>query len=469
VTEDRYGDLYRPAGSEPYPGREDARPPATAYPGREDARPPAGPYRRGASPPARPGLGRRTARFARRRVEALFGRNGPAFKQLSVAWAANVAGDTLVAVGLAGTLFFDVPTAEARGKVALYLALTLAPFAIVAPVLGALFSRFPGAYRGTLTVASVLRALTAIVMITAGLNTLWLFPLAFAMLVFSRLFGISKSALLPVALPEPTQLVSANALLARIGIYAGAVVLPLGALAAMLDPAVALVVAVLFFGLAAFTGLGLPDPREAVVDTGEPESVRRDYPVVKHPPPRVLRISRWATAGVRLLNGFLLALLAFEFRGAEAGALDFGALIAAGGAGYGLASFISPFLERRLSEEPMVVAALAVEAAAAFIAGQFFGLGAAAALAAAAGLAWGTAKFAFDGLLQSRVHADRRGSAFTRAETLFQLAWVIGAIIPVAVAIDAEIGLAAAGVFALGAQTLFVAALLAEREPSAGR
>ena len=62
----------------------------------------------------------------------------------------------------------------------------------------------------------------------------------------------------------------------------------------------------------------------------------------------------------------------------------------------------------------MVVAALALEAAAAFLAGLFFNLAAAAALAAAAGLAWGTAKFAFDGLLQVSVEADRRSAAFTR-------------------------------------------------------
>jgi hypothetical protein len=111
----------------------------------------------------------------------------------------------------------------------------------------------------------------------------------------------------------------------------------------------------------------------------------------------------------------------------------------------------------------MVVAALAIEAAAAFIAGQFFGLAAAAALAAAAGLAWGTAKFAFDGLLQATVHPDKRGTAFTRSETLFQLAWVVGAIIPVTLTIPAEVGLAIAGVFALAAQTLFVSSLLVDR------
>lgn len=108
----------------------------------------------------------------------------------------------------------------------------------------------------------------------------------------------------------------------------------------------------------------------------------------------------------------------------------------------------------------MVVAALAIEAASAFIAAQGFGLPAAAALAAAAGLAWGTAKFAFDGLLQSAVRPEVRGAAFTRAETLFQLAWVIGAILPVTLPIPAELGLALAGVAALGAQTVFVSGLL---------
>ncbi|HUU61652.1 MAG TPA: MFS transporter, partial [Acidimicrobiia bacterium] len=110
----------------------------------------------------------------------------------------------------------------------------------------------------------------------------------------------------------------------------------------------------------------------------------------------------------------------------------------------------------------MVVAALAVEAAAAFVAGQFFSLWAAALLAGAAGLAWGTAKFGFDGLLQGVVHPDRRGSAFTRSETLFQLAWVLGAVLPVAVHIPAGVGLAVAGGVALAAQTVFVSGLLVE-------
>lgn len=111
----------------------------------------------------------------------------------------------------------------------------------------------------------------------------------------------------------------------------------------------------------------------------------------------------------------------------------------------------------------MVVAGLAVEAAAAFVAGQWFGLPAAAALAAAAGFAWGTAKLAFDGLLQRSVPHVDAGSAFTRSETLFQLAWVLGAVVPVAVTMPASVGLAMAGVAALVAQTLYVSRLIEQR------
>jgi len=410
-------------------------------------------------PLVRPGIVRRTAHAALVRVDAAFSRKGPAFKQLAVSWSANVAGDTLVAVALAGTLFFDVPSAEARDKVALYLLLTLAPFAIVAPVLSAVFGRFPGAYRAVLTAGAALRGVLAVVM-AFGLGTFWLFPIAFVMLVLSRLYGISKSSMLPVALPEPVALVSANAQLARFGIYAGAGAALVGAGLVQAHSAVALAAAALCFAFSAFTGLGLPDPRASVggapIGVG-PAPSRAAF--IQHQ--RSLRLSRLATAVVRLLNGFLLALLAFEFK--EGGsALDFSALIGAAGVGFGLASVISPWLERHLREEPMVVAALALEAAAAFVAGQFFSLGAAAGLAGAAGLAWGTAKFGFDGLLQSVVHPARRGGAFTRAETLFQLAWVVGAVLPVGLPIPAEVGLAVAGGVALAAQTVFVAGLLIE-------
>lgn len=409
-----------------------------------------------------PGVARRTARAALVRVDHVFSQKGPAFKQLALSWCANVAGDTLVALALAGTLFFEVPSAQARDKVALYLLLTIAPFAVVAPVLGAVFGRFPAAFRAVLTSASALRAVLAVVM-TIGLTSLWLFPLAFLMLVLSRLYGISKSSMLPVALPEPVALVSANALLARLGIYAGGLAALVGAGLIQLHSAWALALACLLFLFSAFTGLGLPDPRAAAGPAPAPPvlpSSRGDF----QQSVRSVRLARLATAVVRLLNGFLLALLAFEFK-ESGGLLDFGALLGAAGVGFGLASFVSPWLARHVREEPMMMAALAVEAAAAFISGQFFSLWAAALLAGSAGLAWGTAKFGFDALLQDVVLPGRRGGAFTRAETLFQLAWVVGAVLPVAIPIPAEVGLAVAGVTALAAQTVFVSRLLIDPGP----
>lgn len=108
----------------------------------------------------------------------------------------------------------------------------------------------------------------------------------------------------------------------------------------------------------------------------------------------------------------------------------------------------------------MVVAGLAIEAGAAFVAAQVFGLPAAAALAGAAGFAWGTAKFGFDGLLQSTVPVESRGRAFTNSETFFQFAWVLGALIPVVPVVPIGFGLTAAGIAALVIQVVYVSVVL---------
>jgi hypothetical protein len=185
--------------------------------------------------------------------------------------------------------------------------------------------------------------------------------------------------------------------------------------------------------------------------------------------PRSVRLARFATAGVRFLNGFLLLLLAFAFRDVEAGVLSFSTLFAAAGLGYFTAALITPMLDRYTSEEPMVVAALAILAGASFLTAQtlggsdpesWFGLAAAALMAGAAGFAWGTAKFGFDGLLQATMPAGVRGRAFTNSETLFQFAWVVGALLPLVPGWPVELGLALAGLVALGVQVIYVTAVL---------
>src|SRR4051812_4895493 len=52
--------------------------------------------------------------------------------------ALQTAGDAFVTVALAGSLFFSVSPGTARSRIALYLLIAMAPFAVVAPVLGPL-------------------------------------------------------------------------------------------------------------------------------------------------------------------------------------------------------------------------------------------------------------------------------------------------------------------------------------------
>jgi MFS family permease len=405
---------------------------------------------------------KQTTKAVTTRVDAFLSAKGPRFRALALTHAFNAAGDTLVAVALADILFLTPDPSEARSNVVLYLAVTLAPFAVIGPFLGGLFSRFPIAYRRGLGVASALRAIVAILMVVNLDNDIVLFPLAFFMLVLSRAHGISRNSLLPVALEGPHELVSANARMAKIGVVSGAaaavigggLATGLGAISEEVGSRAALLISVLAFAISALAASGVPFPPKP-----ELQGVRRGLLRVA----RSVRLAQLATAGVRFINGFLLFLLAFAFRDEQAGLLDFGFLLGAAGLGYLLGAVVAAWLERILREEPMVVAALAIEAAAAFIAAQSFGLVAGAALAAAAGFAWGVAKLAFDGLLQRSVSHDDRGRAFVRAETLFQLAWVFGALIPTAVTIPSAGGLAAAGVLALGAQTLYVAGLIRPR------
>lgn len=387
-------------------------------------------------------------------MRSLFATGGRGFRDLAITQVFSTASDTLVALGLAGTLFFSVPSAEARGNVALYLLLTVAPFAIIGPGLGRLLDRTPVATRTVLVIAALGRGILAAALI-GSTQSLWLYPAAFGLLVLSRVHSITRNSLLPLALDAPRALVAANARLAWIGVLAGAVAAAAGFGALyLLDANGPLALAALTAVTAGLFGRRLPEP------DSEASRSARAGPFVKLHLQRNVRLAQMATAGVRAFNGFLLLLLAFELQQADAGLLDFGALLAAAGTGFAIASRIVPAAERRIREEPMVVAALALTAGAAFGAGLWFGLVAAGMLAGAAGIAWGVAKLAFDGLLQSTVPARRRGAAFTRSETWFSVAWVLGAILPTAIPMPVTLGLALVGFGALGAQIVYVGALL---------
>ncbi len=75
-------------------------------------------------------------------------------RRLAATQLGHAAGDGMVAVALAHTLFFAVPLGEARAKVALYLALTMAPFAVLSPLVGPLLDRWQNSLRWAIALAA---------------------------------------------------------------------------------------------------------------------------------------------------------------------------------------------------------------------------------------------------------------------------------------------------------------------------
>src|SRR4051795_1089203 len=139
---------------------------------------------------------------------------GPSpFNRLATVHLISTAGDTLVTLALAGSLFFSISPNAARGRVALSLVLTMAPFAIVAPFLGPAIDRLQGGRRYIVVFTALGRSVSCLFM-AAGVHSLLLFPAAFFTLVFSKAHFVAKSALVPAVVSSDDDLVQANSRLA---------------------------------------------------------------------------------------------------------------------------------------------------------------------------------------------------------------------------------------------------------------
>src|SRR4051794_37896494 len=150
------------------------------------------------------------------------------FTKLARVHAFSIACDALVTVSLAGSLFFSIPTGQAREKVTLYLLLPMAPFAVVAPLVGPAIDRIRGGRRLTALLSCALRACACLLM-GSHLATVFVFPLAVVFLVLGRAYGIAKSALVPTVVDSDHELVKANS---RLSLLSGIIGVGVGAIAA---------------------------------------------------------------------------------------------------------------------------------------------------------------------------------------------------------------------------------------------
>lgn len=136
--------------------------------------------------------------------------------------AAGSVGDAFVAVALAGTLFFSASVDQARGRVALALLITMAPFAVLAPFLGPMLDRVQQGRRYILMGTLLARGLLCWGMAGAVQHNdaVTLLPAAFGVLVLQKAYGVTRAAVTPRLLPPEISLVTANARSALGGLIA---------------------------------------------------------------------------------------------------------------------------------------------------------------------------------------------------------------------------------------------------------
>ncbi|WP_367322311.1 MFS transporter [Streptomyces sp. HUAS ZL42] len=378
----------------------------------------------------------------------------------------NGAGDVMITVALASTVFFSVPTDEARGRVALYLAITMAPFTVLAPVIGPLLDRLPHGRRAAMAGAMFARALLALVLSGAVVTgSIQLYPAALGVLVASKAYGVVRSAVVPRLLPPRFSLVRANSRVTLGGLLATGVAAPVGAGLQAIGPRWPLYGAFVIFMVGMFLSFSLPHKVDsakgedtALLAADEQHLHGPHRRPVKRPGLRTVGIAvthaLGANAALRCLSGFLIFFLAFLLRehplSGQSAAVSLGMVAVAAGVGNALGTAVGAALRSR-APEIIIVTVVAFVLGTAIVAAIFFGAFLVVCLAAIAGFAQALAKLSLDALIQRDVPELVRTSAFARSETLLQMAWVFGGAVGIVMPLNGTAGLSvAAGIVAAG-------------------
>lgn len=369
---------------------------------------------------------------------------GQAFRRMLGAQGAHAAGDALVAIALANTLFFDVPIGEARGRIALYLLLTMAPFVVLSPVVGPLLDRTRGAWRASLIVASGGRAVLALFMATRT-TSLTLYPLAFLMLVLSRTHGVSRAGGVPSLLPPGRSLLWANARLSIASVAAGTVAgMPGFALQRVGGSGWTLRLATLVFVGGAITAATLPRP-DGEWDREMPGRIRGVHRLLA---PRVLAGGALAATS-RTALGFFTFFLAFALRRQGEGTTAFVISLIMAGAGTLIGSLLAPALRRASKESVLLLGSVGILGASAFALSARLTVATAAIMSLVCAVCVSAARLGFDSLVQRDAPEEVRGRTFARYETLFQLCWVAGAAFGTAIPFGPRAGMRMVAVICL--------------------
>ncbi|MEO8162269.1 MAG: MFS transporter [Ilumatobacteraceae bacterium] len=358
------------------------------------------------------------------------------------------AADTFLAISLADSLFLSISPDAARSKVLLFLALSLAPFAILAPLVGPYIDRLPGGRRLTVFVVGLARAAIVILMV-GRIESLLLFPLAFISLVLSKIYAVSRSSLVPTLVRSDDELVAANGKLGLVtGVVSFVAVIPAG-LAHLISSDVSLYGSAVLFVFAA--GMALKLPKHVAAVSGPIESIELE----ELHRPQVL----YAAMAMMLLRGavgFMFFHLAFWLRDQSAGTAWFGLALGLAALATMLANGVAPILRRRIPEQVMLGLTLIAMAVVGIITGYSGGITAGIVLAASVNGVAALGRLSFEAIVQASAPDANRARAFVQFETRNQLAWVVGGLIAVIAAPPGAVGFALVGVTGLVGSAYFI-------------
>ncbi|MGD0593332.1 MAG: MFS transporter [Acidimicrobiales bacterium] len=425
------------------------------------------------------------ARLTRQLRDALAGLfdQDHAFGRLALVHTIFSAGTTLVTISLAGSLFFSVSVNQSEHKVLLYLLLSIAPFAIVSPLLSPLLDKGVTARRAAVGLASGGSAVLALFM-SRDLHSLLLFPEAFGILVLSKLYLVGKAALVPSMTDSTDDLASANAKLAVLAALGGFAASPFGV--ALLKAGAPWVLRFTFLVFVCGTVAALRLPKSNTVpaspkslgqlDDGRPilgPTAPAPLPLPAQPqpgstsgrpggliyrsrsgraarPPRIdvakerrrlglamiapeVTVALGAMTVLRGTMGFMTFFLAFALKHLGEPAWWYGLILLTSGIGGLAGSMAVPSVRRRLSEQQIILSALVLTTVVGVVVAILGSLWAQPILAFTVGVASTGAKPAFDSIAQTYVPPAALGRSFARFETQLQLCWVGSALIAVLV------------------------------------
>ncbi|WP_338051425.1 MFS transporter [Pseudonocardia acidicola] len=371
-----------------------------------------------------------------RRATTADGADRSGLEALTYATMMTYAVDAAVAVALANTLFFAAASAQSKTNVALYLAITVAPFALVAPVIGPLLDRLQRGRRAALAISFAGRALLAVVMALNYDNWL-LYPAALGTMVLSKSFVVLKAAVTPRVLPEKITLVTTNSRLTAFGLASGALFGGIGGAVAALvgsNGALFYTAALCVVG----TALCLRIPRWVEVTAGEvPAALRSSRRGKRQPMGRPVLVTLWGNGSIRVLTGFLTLFVAFVVKAqTEQNPARQLVLIGIVGTAAGIGSFTGNAVgsrQRFRHADTLVLACITAAWASAVVAAVLPGIVTAAVVGLVAATASALAKVCLDAVIQRDLPEESRASAFGRSETVLQLAWVFGGALGVLV------------------------------------